>query len=230
MVKASNIGLRIDELLRAGGWAGPDARPVRNLVSLFVIALVCAIFYGAVMGTFSGLAPGRSLQLAYSALKVPMLLMVTGAISLPSFFVISTLLGLRRDWIEMMSALLAAQAGLSVTLASLAPLTVMWYLSCGDYTLAVLFNGAMFAVASAASQAILRRHYRQLIARNARHRVMLRVWLITYIFVGIQMGWVLRPFVGSPNEPVSFFREGAWSNSYELVGRLVWDAVHGHPR
>ena len=27
---------------------------------------------------------------------------------------------------------------------------------------------------------------------------MLRTWLVIYVFVGIQMGWVLRPFVGSP--------------------------------
>ena len=27
---------------------------------------------------------------------------------------------------------------------------------------------------------------------------MLRTWLVIYVFVGIQMGWVLRPFIGDP--------------------------------
>ena len=43
---------------------------------------------------------------------------------------------------------------------------------------------------------------------------LLFIWLILFAFVGIQMGWVLRPFVGTPNKPVQFFRQGAWSNAY----------------
>jgi hypothetical protein len=228
MIGGINIGLRIDAILRAGGWAKADPRPVRSLLAPVAVALCCAIGYGAVMGTFTGLAPGKSLQIVYSAAKVPLLLLVTLAISLPSFFVISTLLGLRNDWPQMVAALLGAQAGLSVTLISLAPLTAVWYLSCADYNLAILFNALMFAIASGASQLILRRHFRNLIAGNSRHRLMLRVWLVTYVFVGIQMGWVLRPFVGSPLQPVSFFREGAWSNSYEFVGHLIWNTLRGH--
>jgi hypothetical protein len=34
-----------------------------------------------------------------------------------------------------------------------------------------------------------------------------RVWIVLFGVVGAQMGWVLRPFIGSPNTPFSFFRE-----------------------
>jgi hypothetical protein len=54
---------------------------------------------------------------------------------------------------------------------------------------------------------------------------MLRLWLIIYMFVGIQMGWVLRPFVGSPISPTVFFREGAFSNAYEQVARLILEVL-----
>jgi hypothetical protein len=63
------------------------------------------------MGSLTGLAGGRQLQLLYSAIKVPILLLVTFAISLPSFAVINTLLGLRSDLRAAMSALLDTQAG-----------------------------------------------------------------------------------------------------------------------
>lgn len=33
-----------------------------------------------------------------------------------------------------------------------------------------------------------------------------RVWLLLYMFVGAQMGWVLRPFIGDPELPFSWFR------------------------
>jgi hypothetical protein len=46
-----------------------------------------------------------------------------------------------------------------------------------------------------------------------------------YLFVAIQMGWVLRPFVGDPDQPTRFFRAGAWSNAYVEIATLVWRVV-----
>ena len=54
---------------------------------------------------------------------------------------------------------------------------------------------------------------------------MLHAWLVLYVFVGIQMAWVLRPFVGNPGSPVAVFGEGAWGNAYVVVGRLVWSVL-----
>jgi hypothetical protein len=154
-----------------------------------------------------------------------MLLLVSFLLSLPSFFVINTLLGLRSDFAQATGALISAQAGLTIILASLAPFTALWYASSADYRSAVLFNGIMFAVASIAAQRILRRLYRPLIERNARHRAMLRLWMILYSFVAVQMAWVLRPFIGTPGGPTRFFREGAWGNAWEVIARLVWDVL-----
>jgi hypothetical protein len=61
-----------------------------------------------------------------------------------------------------------------------------------------------------------------LIARNPRHRVMLVGWGFVYTLVAIQLAWLLRPFIGSPVQPVEFFREEAWDNAYVIVARLVW--------
>jgi hypothetical protein len=65
-------------------------------------------------------------------------------------------------------------------------------------------------------------------ARSPRHRLLLRAWFFLYAFVGIQMGWVLRPFIGDPHLPVAFFRSEAWGNAYVIVGKLVVNAI-GRP-
>lgn len=210
-----------DDLLR-GRLPGVDAED-RRLALLRLVAMIAlfGVFYGAVMGTFGGVRGERSLQLFYSGLKVPLLLLVTFALSLPSFFVLNTLLGVRNDFAESLRALIATQAVLTIILASFAPFTALWYASSAAYKPAILFNAVMFGVASVAAQGILRRWYAPLIARNARHRMLLRIWLIIYAFVGIQMAWVLRPFVGDPNQPTHFFREGAWGNAYVEVARMI---------
>jgi hypothetical protein len=213
---------RVDALLRGPSARVADPATPRSLVGLAVTVLLCGLFYGGVMGTYSGLAPGRLPQVAYSALKVPLLLLVTFGLSLPSFFVLNTLLGLRSDLREAVRALLSAQAGLTVILASFAPLTAFWYASSGDYDAATRFNLLMFGVATIASHGLLRRYYRPLLDRSRAHVWLLRGWLTAYGFVGIQMAWVLRPFVGDPDRPVQFFRDEAWGNAYVVVANLLW--------
>jgi hypothetical protein len=180
-----------------------------QLVSLIVIF---GGIYGAVMG-----APAGWTQVLYSAIKVPILLGVTFALSVPSYFLLNSLAGLRNDFDQAIRAIAASQAGLAITLASLSPFTALWYFSCTNYNTDILFNGLMFAIATAAGQALVRRFYRPLIQRNPRHRLLRNVWMFVYSFVAIQMAWVLRPFVGNPRMPTHFFRHDAWGNAYVFL-------------
>jgi len=43
--------------------------------------------------------------------------------------------------------------------------------------------------------------------RSAVARRLFKVWLIVYALVGAQMGWILRPFIGSPDLPFTWFRQ-----------------------
>ena len=214
-----------DDLLRGGPWTTRPRDPRRLLLHLLAFVVVFGLFYGAIMGAYGGFRGERALQPVYSAVKVPLLLLVTFCLSLPSFFVLNSVLGVRGDFPTVLRALVATQAALTVVLASLAPLTAVWYASFADHAAAVMFNAAMFGVASFAAQLLLRRWYRPLIARNPRHRALLRTWLVIYAFVGIQMGWTLRPFVGHPGSDTRFFRKGAWGNAYVEVGKTLWRAV-----
>jgi hypothetical protein len=185
------------------------------------LALGCGLAYGIVMGSYGG-RPG---QIFFSAIKMPLLLLATVLLSFPSYFVLNTLLGVRADFAAAWRAVLASQAALTIILVSLAPLTAFWYASSADYRAAIFFNALMFAVASVGAQAMLRRAYRPLIERDPRHRWLLRTWIILYALVGIQMGWNLRPFIGTPDGSVRFFREGAWENAYMIVARMIWEFI-----
>jgi hypothetical protein len=215
-----------DHLLR--GTVPAEAPGLSRPAILILFIFICGIAYGGIMGSFGGVTGDRLLQVLYSGLKVPMLLLVTFAISLPSFFVLNTLLGVRSDFADALRALISAQAVLTLVLLSLGPFTIFWYASSDHYRAAILFNGLMFAIASFGAQLVLRRSYAGLIARNPRHRALLASWLIIYTFVGIQMGWVLRPFIGDPELPTRFFREDGWrGNAYLIILEMIWHVLAG---
>lgn len=193
--------------------------------SLPLLVLATGSIYGAFMGTFALSTWERAPMVLYAAAKVPLLIFVTTAVCLPGFFVLNTVLGLRGDFGRAIRAILAGQAALTVALASLGPLTRFAYASGVDHRQALLFNAAMFTVATAVGQVVLIRRYRELTSdpmSGRRHRAMLWMWVILYAFVGMQMGWMLRPFVGGPERPVSFFRDEPFSNAYVVIAKLIF--------
>lgn len=210
-----------EQFLRGQGPFEPLRGGNRPWWWLPAMVLTFAPLYGLVMGSFSVTAADRVALSVYAAIKMPLLLLVTSVVCLPGFFVMNTVLGLRDDFREALQAILAGQTAVSVALAAIGPLTLVWYASEVSYRAALLFNAGAFAVATAAGQIAMLRYYRPLIRREPRHRFGLVAWVALYAFVGIQMGWMLRPFIGSPNEPPQFFRPEPFSNAYVVVGRLI---------
>ncbi|MCA9184847.1 MAG: hypothetical protein KDA99_04485 [Planctomycetales bacterium] len=191
--------------------------------TLLTVLSVFAALFGLAVGSFGAriLEPGTWLQALYSAIKLPILLTLSTALSLPSFFVINSLLGLRNDFDRVVQAIVLSQVVMAIVLASFAPMTILWYASSSDYSQAILANLVLMAIASFVARAVLRAQYRRLIVRNPRHRWMSRLWLATYAMVAVQMAWNLRPFVGSPGTEPQFLRPDMWDNAYVIVWKLI---------
>lgn len=51
---------------------------------------------------------------------------------------------------------------------------------------------------------------------GASVRAVFRIWVIVFGLVGAQMAWILRPFIGNPQEPFQWFRP-VQSNFFEAV-------------
>lgn len=210
-----------DDILRARPWMVQERAGHQRLRQLLAVLFCFGFVYGAVMGSYAGWFGNRWLQVLYSAIKVPLLLMATFGLGLPFYFVLNSLLGLRDDFSQSVRTLVATQAGLTVIMASLSPVTLVWYASFHNYRAAILFNAVIFGLASVLAQIVLKNLSQPLIRKNPRHLWLIRSWLVIYAFVGIQMGWILRPFIGSPDAPTQFFREGAWGNAYIKLAEIT---------
>jgi hypothetical protein len=173
------------------------------------------------MGTFRVLDADRWKLVLFGAMKSPLLLIATTLIVLPGFFVLNTAFGLRDDFRIALRGVLASQAALALALLSLGPVTMLAYASNIEHHQAILFNALMFTIATAIGQIVMLRWYRELIARDGRHRFMLLAWLVLYAFVGMQTGWMLRPFIGGLERAPTFLREDPFTNAYVAI----WDLI-----
>jgi len=196
--------------------------------SVAIHIVIWGLLAGLVIGSYGWMVGERTLsaqlpQMMISAIKIPLLLTVTVTVSLPFFFVVNSLMGLRRDFRDAFRAIISAQAGLAIILCSLTPFLAVFYVSFDKtaYSNAVLLNTGIFGFASLSAQFLLRAHYRVLIRTDSRHRFMVWAWIVVYAFVGVQVAWVSRPFIGSPNMKVTFFRDEPFSNAYIEVFEML---------
>jgi hypothetical protein len=190
-------------------WAGPR-------IALFVSPIA-----GLASGSWSASDPSRAVLPMYAAIKMPLLVLGTTAICLPFFFVAHVALGLRREFGVALRGVLGGQAMFAIVLASLAPFIPVWYSAVESRRLAVIANALVFTIAAGCSLVAVRRVYRLELPRRSAHTALLACWLILYSFVGMQAGWMLRPFIGSADAAPSFLRETAFTNGYVAVWRLL---------
>ncbi len=211
---------QVADLLRSDGDYAATSQhlPITRMAATLLVA---GFAYGLVMGSHDG----RILQSIYSGIKVPVLILVATIVSLPSFYVVNILLGLREDFLAAVRGVFVAQVTASLCLLSAAPIVALSYISSDHYPFATFVNGLCFAIASLVAQRALAEHYRPLIASNARHRIALTVWLVLFVIVAIQWAWTLRPFIGWPDADPTFLREHAWGNAYvklfDAIGKLL---------
>jgi len=115
---------------------------------LSLILILLGMAYGACMGSFALFKTGGPSywQLAASTIKVPLLFVLTLAITMPSLYVSNALVGSRLAPAAVLRLLVAALAVMMTVLASLGPIIAFFSLSTTSYPFMLLAHVVVFAV------------------------------------------------------------------------------------
>jgi len=167
--------------------------------------LVLTAFYGLWAGAYAG-----PLQAVSAAVKLPVLILATLVICFPAFFVVQILVGSRLRFSQVLVLVLVALDLTAILLAAFVPVTVFFLITGANYyflqllhVLAVLVAGAFGMYALHEGLAVVCER-RGVYPRKAL--TIMRAWALLFAFVGIQMAWNLRPFLGDRGEPFRVFR------------------------
>ena len=107
--------------------------------------------------------------------------------------------------------LLTSISVISVLLFSLAPVTLFFLITTPDsYQFFKLLNVLIFGITGIFGVKFLYEGMQLLsqqdeVGKKTRTTI-LRSWLLLYAFVGMQLGWFLRPFFGAPDSKFELFR------------------------
>lgn len=181
--------------------------------------------YGAAMGCWRD--PQQAL---YDAIKFPLIILLTVIGNALLNGMLAPLLGLNIPFRRSFSAILMSFAITSAILGAFSPIIAFWIWNAPSmtsktsaaadttYKLLLLAHVLAVALAGATSNIRLFQLLEKLGGSRAIARRVLFAWLAGNLFLGSQLSWILRPFIGSPNLPVEFLRRTAFhGNFYEAV-------------
>jgi hypothetical protein len=223
------------------------------IFGMAVVVDMLGIIHGLCMGLFS-VSPGGNghpMQLVATMVKVPALFLATLIVTFPSLYVFNALVGSRLMLLSVLRLLIASLAVMLAVLASIGPIVAFFSFTTTSYEFMLLLNVFIFAVAGLLGLAfLLQTLHRMTISHPefqpagvestptdsgpldhsagqvlAPHvKTVFRIWVIVFGLVGCQMAWVLRPFVGSPDQAFTWFRH-PYSNFFQAVAETAMKLV-----
>lgn len=191
---------RIDLLLRdrdalvARIRAGTElAATMRTMIATIAVAMAVV---GAALGSFRG-----GVQIAYAAIKLPLVLLGTAALSAPALSAIGAALGRKPRVAVDLALVMTALAYAALLLAACTPLVLLAEAMELAYHRAVLLAVVMFALAVLCALRVLGR---SLAGRAAE----IAGTCVVFTLVGAQLAWALRPYLVRPRaDEVVFVRD-----------------------
>ena len=209
------------ELATISGWI--EQHSARRFALHVGVIILGAGLYGAAMGWWRD--PQQAL---FTAIKFPLIILLTTIGNALLNAMLAPLLGLNIPFRQSFSAILMSFTVACAILGAFSPVLafMVWNappispetIQGATYNLIKLANVAVIAFAGTTGNARLF----QLLARLGGSRAVawrvLFAWLAVNLFLGSQLSWILRPFIGAPNLPVEFYRATALhGNFYENV-------------
>ncbi len=174
--------------------------------AMLVSSFIFLALYGAVLGSTHSLWQALS-----SAGKLPVLFLATLIVCSPTLYFFNVLFGSSQSLTQNVALILTAITVTAVLLLSFAPITLFFLLTTSGYQFFKLLNVGIFALSGWMGVLFLSQGMRIVSAagkEGASSRAnVVRLWILLYGFVGSQMAWILRPFIGAPSMKFELFRQ-----------------------
>ena len=191
--------------------------------AMLISSVAFFALYGAVMGSSHSLWQALS-----SAVKLPVLFLATLIVCAPTLYFFNLIFGSNQSLGQNVALMLSALTVTAVLLLSFAPVVLFFLLTTSHYQFFKLLNVGVFTISGVIGVIFLSQGMRIVSyggkeGAQARRNVV-RLWILLYAFVGSQMAWTLRPFIGAPGLPFELFRQlggNFYANVFARIGEIL---------
>jgi hypothetical protein len=156
--------------------------------SMALIAVLCSLLYGVVVGSFS-----MGQQLWAAPLKITGGLLFSAVICLPSLYIFTCLSGSKARLAEICGLLFGLLMLMALLLVGFAPVAWLFSQSTESISFMGILHLCFWLVATGFGLRFLQQGFAH---SQARSHVGLNTWTIIFLLVAVQMTTTLRPLIG----------------------------------
>ena len=194
-----------------------------KLTGLGIWLFLFSFIYGLVMGSYNS-----ALQALSAGVKVPLLFALVMLICIPAFYTIQFILGSKLRFAQILAILLTGFVLSAAIMVSFAPIVLFFLITGGNYAFLKLLHVGIFTFAGVfGMKTIIDALKYACDQRGIYPKIgvqIFRLWAIIMAFVGMQLAWNLRPFLGSQDQPFELFRSRG-GNFYLAVLRATGEVL-----
>jgi len=180
-----------------------------------LIAVLC-FAYGVVMGSYNSLP-----QAMLTGVKIWLLMFLTMLICFPSLYIVQLILGSKMAIKQLLILLLSGFVVVTTVMVAFAPIVLFFQLSGDNYQFMQLLHVFVFLFSGFYGMKIVLEALKRVFESNEVYPkiglTVFKVWVVIFAFVGMQLSWNLRPFIGSKDLPFELFRTETRGNFYTTV-------------
>ncbi|MFC2131845.1 hypothetical protein ACFLSQ_10460, partial [Bacteroidota bacterium] len=178
-----------------------------ELIIQFCLLIVFLLFvYGVVIGSYHGFSQAIS-----AGIKLFVLFLLSIIICFPTFYVIQTIIGSRIKLKNLISIIMSGALLASWILVAFIPIVIFFMLTGDNYYFLQLLHIAIMGFSSFFGMRLVLEALKfNCESENIYPKTgvtIFRIWIFIFLFVSIQLGWNLRPFLGDKNASFQVFRE-----------------------
>lgn len=215
----------LNRLIRDRDAVFRDLREEQFLREYFFSTTLATIIFGGLYGAVMGLYAG-GLQVLFAAIKVPMLLLISLYVSLPTYYVLNGFFGGDMSLRQLAVLFMVSFAVMSILLIAFLPVTLFFTIttperSFATYGFTVLLNVFFFGIAGLTAINYLLKGFDVIHGENKRWVLPMIIGSGVLIFVGTQLAWVLRPYFHFSWEFIRPPSGNFYIALVELIARLL---------
>lgn len=194
-----------------------------KMQAMLISSVMFLALYGAVLGSTHSLWQALS-----SAFKLPLLFLATLVVCAPTLYFFNLIFGSNQSLTQNVSLMLTAITVTAVVLLSFAPIVLFFLLTSSNYQFFKLLNVGVCAVAGVIGVLFLSQGMRAVSLGGSEgagaRMIVVQLWILVYAFVGSQVAWTLRPFIGAPSMKFELFRQlggNFYTNIFASIGEIL---------
>lgn len=195
-------------------------------------ATISIAIFGALYGVTMGVWSWEPLQVVFSAIKVPMLFLISIAVVLPSYYIVNLAMGGRNSFLQLTSLFLSSFSIYTTILLAFVPVNLFFMITSprdvDSYYFMVLLNIIIYGLGGLISIVFMVEGV-QFLNRRTEKILTLKdlipviVALGTLAFIGTQLAWFIRPWF---NYEPNFIRPETYGNFYVAIFKVIFSRLY----